>query len=188
MAPPLLRGEHPARRFLRPEEHRIQIGAEDAPPLFRRQIDGAVRMRHAGIVDQDGDGAEGPLGIVECPHHRVTIEHVGRDRNGTAARLLDARLHRREFLRAARNQRDRRAFARQHLGEAHAESARRTSDQCDAPLEVEQFCRCGHAAPGIRDVFARRFSRRKAPGPTLDFNSGPQDTRSSASSNDDPMR
>ena len=94
-------------------------------------------MRHAGIVDQDGDGAEGRLGLVERARHRVAVEHVGGDRDRTAARLLDARLHRRELLLAAGDQRDRRAFARQHLGEAHAKPARRAGDQRDAPLEVE---------------------------------------------------
>ena len=88
------------------------------------------------------------LGLVECAHHRGAIEHVGRDRDGTAARLFDARLHRGELLLAAADQRDRRAFARQHLGEAHAEPARRAGDQRDAALEVEQFRRTAHAAPG----------------------------------------
>ena len=55
---PLAGRQHAARGLLRPEEHRVEIGAEDAPPFLLGQLDGAGRVRDAGIVDQDGDGAE----------------------------------------------------------------------------------------------------------------------------------
>ena len=50
-----------------------------------RQLDRAVGMRHAGIVDQDGDGAERLLGGVEGADHGVAVEHVGGDRDRAAA-------------------------------------------------------------------------------------------------------
>src|SRR5256885_505619 len=81
--------------------------SRSSPPPLLRQLDRAVGMRHAGIVDQDGDGAEGFLRCVERAGHGGTIEHVGFDRDGAAASSLDARLRRRQPISAARHQRDR---------------------------------------------------------------------------------
>src|SRR5262249_2355162 len=161
-------GKHPPRRLLRPEEHRIEIGADDAPPLRFRKLQRAARMRDAGIVDQDGDGAERLLGFVECAHHRLAIEDVGPDRDGAAAHLFDARLHRREPIGATRHQRHRRAFACQHLGKAHAEPARRAGHERDPAFEIEELCR-GHSSLPRMAVFG-------AAPPTLDFASDAEDT------------
>ncbi len=75
-------------------------------------------MRDAGIVDQDGDGTEGLLGFVERADHGMAIGHVGGNRDGAAARRLDASLECREPIGATRDQRHRRALACQHLGKA----------------------------------------------------------------------
>jgi hypothetical protein len=96
-------------------------------------------MRHAGIVDQDGDSAEGLLRRVEGARHGAAVEHVGRHCKRAPARLLDARLDRGEPVAAARHQDDRGAGTGEHLGETHAEPARGAGDQRDAACEVEQF-------------------------------------------------
>ena len=106
-----------------------------------------VGMRDARIVDQDGDGAERLLRFVEGAHHRVAVEHVGLDRQRAAAGGLDARLHVGEPVGAARHQRDRGAVLGQHLGEAHAEPARRAGDQRDAAGEIEQIGCGAHRSP-----------------------------------------
>jgi hypothetical protein len=84
--------EHPARGFLRAIEHRVEIGREDAPPFLFRHVDGAAGVRHAGIVDQDGDSAEILLGGVEGRRHRRAVAHIGLDRKSAAAGFFDARL------------------------------------------------------------------------------------------------
>src|SRR6516165_10192959 len=43
-------GQHPPCRLLRPEEHRVEIGADDTPPLRFRKLERAAGMRDAGIV------------------------------------------------------------------------------------------------------------------------------------------
>src|SRR5262252_173484 len=156
-------GQHPPCRLLRPEEHRVEIGADDAPPLRFRKLQRASRMRDAGIVDQDGDGAERLLGFVECARHRGAIEDVGPDRYGTPARLFDARLHRREPIGATRHQHHRRTFARQHLGEAHAEPARRAGYERDPAFEIEELCR-GHSSLPRRDALR---AQRRLPSTSL---------------------
>ena len=50
--------EHAPRALLRAEESRIEVDSEHPPPLRLRQLDGAVRVRDPGIVDQDRDGTE----------------------------------------------------------------------------------------------------------------------------------
>ncbi len=70
-------------------------------------------MRDAGIVDQNGDGAECRFGLLECARHRRAIEHVRRDGDGAPACLLDARLHGVETIGAAGHERDGRAVGRQ---------------------------------------------------------------------------
>ena len=103
------------------------------------QLDCTGRVRHAGVVDQDGDGAERLLGFIEGAHHGLAVEHVGADRHCAAAGRFDPRLDGREPVGAARHQRHRRAVLGQHLGEAHAEPARRAGDQRDTAGEIEQF-------------------------------------------------
>ncbi len=124
--------DQPARRLLRPEQHGVEIGAEDAAPFGLGKLDGAIGVHDAGVVDEDVDHAKLGLGAVEGARHRGAIEHVGRDRGGATARLLDARLDRSEPIAAARDQRDRGARIRQHLGKAHPEPARGAGDQRDS--------------------------------------------------------
>ena len=143
-------GEHAARRLLRPEEHGIEIGADHPPPFLLRQLDRAVGMRDAGIVDQDGDGAERLLGRIEGARHGVAVEHVGARSRRAAAGGCDARLDRREPIGAARHQRDRGTVLGQHLGEPHAEPARRAGDQRDPAGEIEKLG-CAHAGHHRRD-------------------------------------
>ena len=75
-------------------------------------------MRDAGIVDQDCDGTEGLLGFVERAAHGIAIGHVGRNRDGAAARLFDASLKGREPIGAPRDQRHRRTLPCEYLGKA----------------------------------------------------------------------
>ena len=130
--------EHAARRLLRPEEHRVEIGREHAAPFFLRRVDRAAGWRDAGIVDQDGDGAEGllgarrrraawPRGRAHRPRRRP---HVRRPPRSSPAG--------RRAVRAARHQRDRRAVRRQHLGEARAEPARCAGHERDFAGQIEQ--------------------------------------------------
>ena len=132
-------GEHALRRFLRIVEHRVEVGADHAAPFLFADIGGAGRMRDPCVVDQDGDGAERLLDLVECARHRGTVEHVALDGDGLAAGLLDLPLQILEPVGAPRHQRDRCAVRRQHLGEARAEPARCAGDHGDAALEIEDF-------------------------------------------------
>ena len=84
--------QHAARGFLRPEENGVEIGAEHLAPFLGRHFDGAAAMRDAGIVDQDGDGAEGFFGGIVCARHGGAVGDVGLDGDGLAAmtRAYDA--------------------------------------------------------------------------------------------------
>ncbi len=65
----LVRGEHAPRGLLRPEEHRVEIGADHVAPFVFGEVDGAGGMGDAGVVDQDGHGAERLLGLIEGAVH-----------------------------------------------------------------------------------------------------------------------
>ena len=65
--------EHAPRRLLRPEEDRIEIGGDDAPPLRFRQLDRTMGMRDSGIVDENGDAAECRLGCIEGLYHGAMV-------------------------------------------------------------------------------------------------------------------
>ena len=80
-------------------------------------------MRHAGIVDQDGDGAESLLRGVESGCHRGAVAHIGLDRKRAAAGFFNARFEVREPVGAARHQHHHRAVLGEALGKAHAEPA-----------------------------------------------------------------
>ena len=147
-------GKHASGAFLRPIEHGVEIGRQHAPPFFLGQIDGAAGRHHAGIVDQDGHGAEALLGGIERGLHRGAIAHIGLDRDGAAAGFLDPRLHIGEAIGAARHQHDRGAVLGKTFGKAHAKPARRAGDQRDLAVEIEDLC-CGHGcrgSPSIRIV------------------------------------
>ena len=159
MAPGLACRQHAPRAFLGPEEHRIEIGGEHAPPLRLRQVERAGRVTDAGIVDQDGDGAERRLGGVEGAPHRRVVEHVGRDRHGPAAGRLDLRLQGGETLLAAGDEGDRRAVRRQHLGKAQPQPARRAGNEADPAAQIEQFgCLHTQRAPRNAGGEASRIS------------------------------
>ena len=96
-------------------------------------------MRDARIVDQDGHGAEGGFRGLECPDHRRAVEHVGLDRDGASAVLLDPRLDGGEPVCTARHQSDRSAVCRQHVRKPQAEPARRAGNERDPAGQVEQF-------------------------------------------------
>ena len=143
MAPPRAGREHPARRFLGAIEHRVEIGRENAPPFLFRHVDGAAGMGHAGIVDQDGDGAEILLGSIEGRRHRRAVAHVGLDRKRAAAGFFDARFEVRKPIGAARHQHHRGAVLGQAFGKAHAEAAGGAGHQCDFAVQIEDLA-CGH--------------------------------------------
>ncbi len=102
-------------------------------------------MHHAGIVDQDGDGAERPLGTIECMQHGLAVDHIGADGDGAPARVFDARLDLVETVGTARHQSHRGAGPGQYLGEPHPEPARCAGDQRDPAGEVEKV-RCIHSS------------------------------------------
>ena len=144
--PCLLRRQHAARGLLRVAEHRVEIDAEHLAPFLRRHLDRAHgRLRDAGIVDEDGDSAEGLLGGVEGAAHRGAVGDVGLDRHRLAAFAFDLVLERFEPVGAARHQRDGGAVVGERAGKLHAEPAGRAGDQRDAAFEVEQV-------PGFHDV------------------------------------
>ncbi len=95
------------------------------------ELDRAARMGDAGIVDEDGDGAERGFRRIERAPHRSAIEHVGFDRQRPAAGRRDLILERDDPVLAPRDQRDRRAVRRQHLGKAQPEPARGAGDEAD---------------------------------------------------------
>ncbi len=80
-------------------------------------------MGDAGIVDQDGDGPEGASDGIEGLDHRGAVEHIGFHRDGAAASRLDLLFHLGEALGAPRDEHHGCSVRRQHLGEAHAETA-----------------------------------------------------------------
>ena len=133
----LLGGQHAARGLLRPEEHRVEIGREHAAPFLRRHLGGAAAVRDAGIVDQDGDGAESLFGGVEGARHGGAVGDVGFDRDGLAACCLDLFFERLQPVGAPRHQRDRGAIVGQRLGELRAEPARGAGHQRHAAFQVE---------------------------------------------------
>ncbi len=94
-------------------------------------------MRDAGIVDQDGDGAEGFLGGIVCARHGGAVGDVGLDGDGLAALVLDFIFQRFKPLDPPRHQRDRGAVVRQRAGELHAQPAGGAGDQRNAALQVE---------------------------------------------------
>ena len=96
-------------------------------------------MRDAGVVDQDGDGAERLLGRVEGAVHGGAVEHVGLDGDGLAAGLLDLLLGRLQLVGAARHQRDRCAVRGEHLGEAQRQARRTRRSPARRGPEIEQF-------------------------------------------------
>ena len=104
------------------------------------------RLRDAGIVDQDGDGAEGLLGGVEGARHGGAVGDVGLDGDGLAAFAFDLVLERLEPVGAPRHQRDRGAVVGERLGELHAQPAGRAGHQRHAALQVEHLGGF-HAAP-----------------------------------------
>jgi hypothetical protein len=144
----LLRRQHAVRRFLRAEEHRVEIGGKHLAPFLRRHVDGTAGLGDAGIVDQDGDGAEGLLGGVEGARHGGAVGHIGLDRNGAAARRLDRRLQFGKPFRSPRHQCDRRAVIRQRPGEVTPESARRTGHHRHAAFQAEHISSF-HSTPFI---------------------------------------
>ena len=75
-------------------------------------------MRDAGIVDQDGDGAECLLGRVEGARHGGAVEHVGLDRHRLAAVASILFLQILQPVGAPRHQRDRGAVLGQHARKA----------------------------------------------------------------------
>src|SRR5262249_30759874 len=103
-------------------------------------------------------------GRVKGAGRRLGSGPAGRSREGTAPRLFDACLDRREAIGATRHQRDRRSLPRQQLGKAHAEPARGAGDERDAAFDVEQF-RCSHRlclrAQHRRSARPRLRSRRR---------------------------
>jgi hypothetical protein len=66
---------------------------------------------------------------------------------------------------ASKDQRDRRAVRRQHLGETQPQPARRPGDEADPAAEIEQF-RCLHARPqGNAGVKLAGFVLNRHDGP-----------------------
>ena len=96
-------------------------------------------MRDAGIVDQDGDGAERLLGGVEGALHRRAIEHVGLDGDRPCRRpsILVFSALRRSARRATSATAA--PFAASTSAKRSAEPARRAGDQRDAAVEIEHF-------------------------------------------------
>ncbi len=137
MAPCFLRRQHAARGFLRPEENGVEIGAEHLAPFLGRHFDGTAAMGDAGIVDQDGDGAEGFFGGIEGARHGGAVGDVGCDGNGLAAVLFDFIFQRLKPLDAARHQRDGGAVVGQRARKLHAKAAGGAGDQRDAALQIE---------------------------------------------------
>ena len=135
------------RRFLRPVEHGVEIDCEYAAPFLFARFDGAHRLlRDAGIVDQDGDGAEGFFGGVEGARHGGTVGDVGFDRDGFAAFAFDLVFQRFESIRPPRHQRHRSAVVGQRMSELRAEPAGGAGHQRHAAGEIEH--RGGfHVAP-----------------------------------------
>jgi hypothetical protein len=101
-------------------------------------------MGDAGIVDEDGDGAEGPFHRIVGAVDRGAVENIGGDRDSAATRSFDPRLHVGKPPLASRHEPDSGAVCRQHLGKPQAEPARRAGHERDPAAKVEQS-RCLHA-------------------------------------------
>ena len=121
-------------------KHRVEIDAEHLAPFLRRYLDGAPRrLRDAGIVDQNGDGAEGLLGGVEGARHGGAVGDVGFDGDGLAAFAFDLGFERRKPVGPPRHQRDRCAVIGQRLGELDAEPAGGAGYQRHAAFQAEHL-------------------------------------------------
>ncbi len=144
IAPLLLGGQHAARALLRPVEQSVEIDREHAAPFLRRHLDGAAgRHGDAGVVDQDGDGAEGLFGLVEGARHGGAVGDVGLDGQSFAALGFDVFFERGKALGAAGDQRDGGAVVGERKRELHAQAAGGAGHQRDAALEIEHVC-CFH--------------------------------------------
>ena len=131
-------GQHAAGGLLRPVEHGVEIGREHAAPFLRRDVGRAHgALRDAGIVDQQGDGAEGLFGLVEGAHHGGAVGDVGFDGDRAAALPFDRGFQVLQPLDPPRHQRHRRAIVGERPRELSAEPAGRAGDQRDAAGEVE---------------------------------------------------
>ena len=153
IAPLLFGGEHAPRRLLRPEEHRVEIGARHMAPFLRGHLDGAAAWATPALLTSTVTVPNACSACVERARHRRAVEHVGLDRHRPAAGLLDLGLDRREPVGAARHQCHRGAVRGQHLGEAGAEPARGAGHQRDPPGEIEQL-RGFHAVGSVARVDA----------------------------------
>ena len=130
-------GHHAARGFLRPEKHRVEIGRQHAPPFFRRHLDRALELRHAGIVDEDSDGAEGLLRLVEGADIVFAIKTSASMRDDLGGlipvRPWPSRSARRATSATAA------PLSASTSGELLAEPARRAGHQRDAAGQVEHL-------------------------------------------------
>jgi hypothetical protein len=124
------RRQHAPRPFLGAEEDRIEIGRKRAPPFRFRQFDRAVRIGDAGIVDEDRDGAEGPL-------HRMLGAVDGSARSRISAATATTRPPAASILAYTSASRSlRRAMSPTAAPFAASNSAKRTPSPLDAPVTI----------------------------------------------------
>ena len=162
MAPLLVGREHAPRALLRPEEHRVEIGATARGAIPPRCTSMArVGMRDAGIVDQDGDGAERLLGLIEGARHGGAVESRRPRWRRPCRRCLRSRPCS-ALSRSARRATSATAapFAASTSAKRRPKPARRAGHQRDAALEVEQFGGF-HAHPALPPIKRMRQRGRK---------------------------
>jgi hypothetical protein len=94
---------------------------------------GSDGIERAGVVHQNGDGAEFTIDVCEGSIHGRAIGDIQRTNHGLVldrgGRVLDLRC-------AASNQADGRACRSQALGDRPADSPARTRNDCDLALEI----------------------------------------------------
>ena len=122
--------------------------AQHAPPFGIGHFDRPGEMCNAGVVDEDGDGAECRLHGIEAAADRVDVGDIGSDGERASARRLDPRPHRREPLLTARQHCDRGPVRGEHLGKARPQPGGGAGDERHPAGEVEQLCppSCGALA------------------------------------------
>ncbi|MNZ77545.1 hypothetical protein D3C78_960910 [compost metagenome] len=124
---------HARQRQPRAMEHRRQVQGDDLVPAFQRKLLDRRHMLDARIIDQDVDAAEGLLGEREQCFYLGHLAKVGRMVRSLHPMLRNLGQSRCRVAETV--EQDVGASAGQHLGDAQADAAGGTGDECSLAFE-----------------------------------------------------
>jgi hypothetical protein len=135
--PPQFFRDQAARDFARQDVRPAQVRIEHRIDQFVRHLVRALRVRNAGVVDEDRHRTERGLGVRNNRDQILGVRHIEPDRYAGSARGANFCGEFVESLGAAPGQRHFRAGFRQHDREAAAEAGRRAGDEGDLAGQVD---------------------------------------------------